>query len=53
MFMKKLLIIGEPAVSDEPGVEIIYNILTALQNEYGEDLCRPHPALKEMVSLNF
>lgn len=38
--------------ADKLGIDLIYNILTALQNEYGEDRYRPHPALKEMVSLN-
>lgn len=38
--------------ADKLGIDLVYNILTALQNEYGEDRYRPHPALKEMVSLN-
>lgn len=38
--------------ADKLGIDLVYNILMALQNEYGEDRYRPHPALKEMVSLN-
>lgn len=38
--------------ADKLGIDLVYNILTALQNGYGEDRYRPHPALKEMVSLN-
>jgi 3-hydroxybutyryl-CoA dehydrogenase len=38
--------------ADKLGIDLVYNILTALQNEYGEDRYRPHPALKEMVNLN-
>ncbi len=38
--------------ADRLGTDLVYNILTALQNEYGEDRYRPHPSLKEMVNLN-
>ena len=38
--------------ADILGNDLVYNILNALQNEYGEDRYRPHPALKEKVSLN-
>jgi len=38
--------------ADKLGIDLVYNILTSLQTEYGEDRYRPHPALKEMVSLN-
>ena len=38
--------------ADKLGIDLVYNILAALQNEYGEDRYRPHPALKEMVNLN-
>ncbi len=38
--------------ADKIGIDLVYNILTALQNGYGEDRYRPHPSLKEMVNLN-
>lgn len=37
--------------ADKIGIELVYNILISLQNEFGEDRYRPHPALKEMVNL--
>jgi 3-hydroxybutyryl-CoA dehydrogenase len=37
--------------ADKIGVELIYNILTALQRDFGDDRYRPHPVLKEMVEL--
>lgn len=37
--------------ADKLGVDIVYNILSSLQNEFGEDRYRPHPSLKEMVNL--
>ena len=37
--------------ADKMGVELIYNILTALHRDYGDDRYRPHPSLKEMVNL--
>jgi 3-hydroxybutyryl-CoA dehydrogenase len=38
--------------ADKIGIDLVYNILAALQNSYGEDRYRPHPSLKEMVNLN-
>jgi 3-hydroxybutyryl-CoA dehydrogenase len=38
--------------ADKIGIDLVYNILIALQNGYGEDRYRPHPSLKEMVNLN-
>lgn len=38
--------------ADKIGIELIYEILSALQRDFGEDRYRPHPILKEMVSLN-
>lgn len=38
--------------ADKLGIDLVYNLLTALQSEYGEERYRPHPSLKEMVSLN-
>ncbi len=38
--------------ADRLGVGLVYNILTALQRDFGEDRYRPHPVLKEMVDLN-
>jgi len=37
--------------ADKIGIELVYNILTALQRDFGEDRYRPHPALKEMIDL--
>jgi 3-hydroxybutyryl-CoA dehydrogenase len=38
--------------ADRIGIDLIYNILSSLQNSFGEDRYRPHPSLKEMVNLN-
>jgi 3-hydroxybutyryl-CoA dehydrogenase len=38
--------------ADKLGIDLVYNILTALQRDFGEDRYRPHPSLKEMVNLN-
>lgn len=38
--------------ADRLGVELVYNILAALQRDFGEDRYRPHPLLKEMSNLN-
>jgi 3-hydroxybutyryl-CoA dehydrogenase len=38
--------------ADKLGIDLFYNILTALQRDFGEDRYRPHPSLKEMVNLN-
>jgi 3-hydroxybutyryl-CoA dehydrogenase len=37
--------------ADRLGVELVYNILAALQRDFGEDRYRPHPLLKEMANL--
>jgi 3-hydroxybutyryl-CoA dehydrogenase len=37
--------------ADKMGVDLIYNILLALYNEFHEDRYRPHPLLKEMYAL--
>jgi 3-hydroxybutyryl-CoA dehydrogenase len=37
--------------ADRLGVELVYEILSALQRDFGEDRYRPHPVLKEMVNL--
>lgn len=37
--------------ADKIGVGLVYEILTALQRDFGEDRYRPHPLLKEMVNL--
>lgn len=37
--------------ADRLGVALVYEILTALQRDFGEDRYRPHPVLKEMVNL--
>jgi 3-hydroxybutyryl-CoA dehydrogenase len=37
--------------ADKLGIELVYNILSALQNEFGEDRYRPHPSLKEMINI--
>lgn len=38
--------------ADRLGVDLVYNILAALQRDFGEDRYRPHPLLKEMTNLN-
>lgn len=38
--------------ADKIGIDTVYNILSALQRDFGEDRYRPHPSLKEMVDLN-
>ncbi len=38
--------------ADRLGAGLVYNILAALQRDFGEDRYRPHPTLKEMVKLN-
>jgi 3-hydroxybutyryl-CoA dehydrogenase len=37
--------------ADRLGVDLVYNILSALQRDFGEDRYRPHPLLKEMLDL--
>lgn len=37
--------------ADRLGVGLIYNILSSLQRDFGEDRYRPHPLLKEMAEL--
>jgi 3-hydroxybutyryl-CoA dehydrogenase len=37
--------------ADKIGIDTIYEILSALQRDFGEDRYRPHPLLKEMVNL--
>ncbi|RPI17577.1 MAG: 3-hydroxybutyryl-CoA dehydrogenase [Ignavibacteriae bacterium] len=37
--------------ADKLGVELVYNILNSLFEEFGEDRYRPHPSLREMVKL--
>ena len=37
--------------ADKMGIELVYNILTALQRDFGDDRYRPHTSLKEMVNL--
>jgi 3-hydroxybutyryl-CoA dehydrogenase len=37
--------------ADKLGIDLIYNILLSLYNEFHEDRYRPHPLLKEMHSL--
>jgi 3-hydroxybutyryl-CoA dehydrogenase len=37
--------------ADMLGVELIFNILKSLYEEFGEDRYRPHPMLKEMAGL--
>lgn len=38
--------------ADRIGIGLVYNILAALQRDFGEDRYRPHPVLKEMVNLS-
>lgn len=38
--------------ADKLGIELVYEILSALQRDFGEDRYRPHPVLKEMINLN-
>ncbi|HEY3251131.1 MAG TPA: 3-hydroxyacyl-CoA dehydrogenase family protein [Ignavibacteria bacterium] len=38
--------------ADKLGIDLVYQILSSLQKNYGEDRYRPHPTLKEMVDLN-
>ena len=38
--------------ADRIGVGLVYNILAALQRDFGEDRYRPHPLLKEIADLN-
>ena len=38
--------------ADKIGIDLVYEILFSLQKYYGEDRYRPHPSLREMVSLN-
>ena len=37
--------------ADKLGIDLVYEILSALQRDFGEDRYRPHPILKEMVNL--
>jgi 3-hydroxybutyryl-CoA dehydrogenase len=37
--------------ADKLGIDLVYEILAALQRDFGEDRYRPHPVLKEMVNL--
>lgn len=39
--------------ADRLGVDLVYDILSALQNDFGEDRYRPHTILKEMVNLGY
>lgn len=38
--------------ADKLGVELVYEILSALQRDFGEDRYRPHPVLSEMINLS-
>lgn len=38
--------------ADRLGIELVYEVLSALQREFGEDRYRPHPLLNEMINLN-
>ena len=38
--------------ADRIGIDLVYDTLASLYKFYGEDRYRPHPALREMVSLN-
>lgn len=38
--------------ADKLGIDLVYNILLSLHQEFGEDRYRPHPSLKEMMNLN-
>jgi 3-hydroxybutyryl-CoA dehydrogenase len=37
--------------ADKLGIGLVYEILSALQRDFGEDRYRPHPVLKEMIDL--
>lgn len=37
--------------ADKLGIDLVYNILLALQRDFGEDRYRPHHVLKEMINL--
>lgn len=37
--------------ADMIGIDLVYEILSAQQRDFGEDRYRPHPVLKEMVNL--
>jgi 3-hydroxybutyryl-CoA dehydrogenase len=39
--------------ADNIGIDLVYNILSSLHVNFGEDRYRPHPILKEMVDLKF
>jgi 3-hydroxybutyryl-CoA dehydrogenase len=39
--------------ADKLGIDLVYNILSSLQRDFGDDRYRPHPVLKEMINLNF
>lgn len=38
--------------ADKLGIDFVYDTLVSLQKYFGEDRYRPHPTLREMVSLN-
>lgn len=38
--------------ADRLGIELVYEVLSALQRDFGEDRYRPHPVLNEMINLN-
>lgn len=38
--------------ADKLGIDLVFEILSSLQKYCGEDRYRPHPVLREMVSLN-
>ena len=43
--------IGPLDWADRIGIETVYEILSALQRDFGEDRYRPHPVFKEMINL--